>query len=445
MAETTSSGTPGRRIAKNTGLMFGGKGTGAILNVLVLVVVGRALPTDLFGTLLIIHAAMLTAGELGTFKSWQALIKFGVPHVKSDNVEGLHKLLRFSIGLDGVSVIFACLVAELFLFFGHGLIGLSAEHRWLAMAYCLLILLRQRSTAIGTLRLIDRFDLLAAHAVVMPAVRLAGSVIAALSSGGLAAFVLVWAVASLVNYAVLWFFAGRELHRAGWLQGLFSKPPSIRAPEAGLWAFAWTANIDASIAVAKQELPVLLAGGVLGTAYAAVFKVAVQIASVLVRGTQQLDEVIYPELAHMIHNGEARRIWPLVIKAGAILVAIALAVGLFVAALGPDVLSWALRTDYRPAAPLAMLLLFAGAISAAYAPLLPTLYAAGRPGQAMIARGAGVGTLLVLFVVLAQSIGPMGPGIAFVIGDTLALICAVILTQRALSREIGQSRPGSAK
>lgn len=435
MTETSSAGA-GRRIAKNTGLMFGGKGTGAVLNVLVLIIVGRTLPTDLFGTLLIIHAAMLTIGELGTFKSWQALIKFGVPHVTSNDTAGLHRLLRFSIGLDLVSVVFAFVAAELFLWFGHSLIGLSEEHRGLAMAYCGLILLRQRSTAMGTLRLIDRFDLLALHAVVMPAARLIGSVIAAISGGGLAAFVAVWAAASLINYAVLWFFAGRELHRAGWLRGLFDRPPTLRAPEHGVWGFAWTANIDASIAVAKQELPVLLAGGVLGPAYAAIFKVAVQIASVLVRGTQQLDEVIYPELARMIHGGEAKRVWPLVIRAGAILVAIALAVGAVVAALGPDVLSWALQTDYRPSAPLAMLLLFAGAISGAYAPLLPTLYAAGRPDQALLARGAGVVVLLILFVVLAKTIGSLGPGFAFIIGDTIALVFAATLTQRALTRVV---------
>ncbi|MEO1474111.1 MAG: hypothetical protein AAFS03_09270, partial [Pseudomonadota bacterium] len=176
--------------------------------------------------------------------------------------------------------------------------------------------------------------------------------------------------------------------------------------------------------------------GVLGPAYAAIFKVAVQIASVLVRGTQQLDEVIYPELARMIHGGEAKRVWPLVIRAGAILVAIAVAVGAVVAALGPDVLSWALQTDYRPSAPLAMLLLFAGAISGAYAPLLPTLYAAGRPDQALLARGAGVVVLLILFVVLAKTIGSLGPGFAFIIGDTIALVFAATLTQRALTRVV---------
>ena len=155
----------------------------------------------------------------------------------------------------------------------------------------------------------------------------------------------------------------------------------------------------------------------------------------LVKGTQQLDQVIYPELAQMINRGEANKIWPLIIRSSAILVGAAVAVGVIVGFLGPDVLSWALQKDYGPSAPLAMLLLFAGAISAAYAPLLPTLYAVGRPGQAAIARASGVGVLLILFVVLAYAIGPMGPGWAFVIGDMVALIIAVTLTQRALAQQ----------
>lgn len=430
------SETAGKRIAKNTGLMFGGKGGGAIFNLLVLVVVGRSLGLEIAGSLFIIHATMLTAAELGGFKSWQALIKFGVPHREQKNTDGLHKLLRFSVGLDLASAIIAFLAVEIFLYFGAHLIGLAPHYKPIAMGYCIVILLRQKSASIGVLRLIDRFDLLAFHAVVMPFARLVGSLIAWGIGGGLAAFVTVWFIASVADYLVLWFFAGRELHREGLWTGLFSKPPTLRAPENGLWQFSWTANIDSSIAVAKQEIPVLLAGGVLGAAYAAVFKVAVQIASVLVKGTQQLDEVIYPELAQMIARGQANKIWPLVFRSGAILVAIALAVGMVVGLVGPDVLSYILQKDYGPSAPLATLLLIAGAISAAYAPLLPTLYAAGRPGQAAIARAMGVGILLILFIVLAQMIGPLGPGWAFIVGDLVALLMAVLLTRRALARQI---------
>ena len=430
------SETAGKRIAKNTGLMFGGKGGGAVFNLLVLVVIGRALGLEVAGSLFLIHATMTTAAELGGFKSWQALIKFGVPHRQKDDVGALHKLLRFSVGLDLVSALVAFLAAEIFLYFGSGLIGLEPQYRVIAMGYCTVILLRQKSASIGVLRLIDRFDLLAFHAVVMPFARLVGSIVAWRLGGGLAAFVTVWFVAALADYIVLWIFAIRELHREGLWKGLFSRPPTLRAPEAGLWRFSWTANIDSSIAVAKQGLPVLLAGGVLGAAYAAVFKVAVQIASVLVKGTQQLDEVIYPELAQMIDKGEANKIWPLIIRSGSILVGIALGVGAIVGLLGPDVLSIVLQKDYGPSAPLATLLLIAGAISAAYAPLLPTLYAAGRPAQAAIARATGVGVLLVLFIVLALSMGPMGPGWAFIIGDSVALIMAFGLTQRALARQI---------
>ncbi|MEL7452813.1 MAG: hypothetical protein AAGJ50_05505 [Pseudomonadota bacterium] len=262
----------GRRIAKNTGLMFGGKGGGAVFNVLVLFVVGRAVSPEVFGSLFIIHAFMLTAAELGSFKSWQALIKFGVGHLRSRDTDRLHRLLRFSIGLDMAMAVLAWALAEAFLWFGHGLIGLDTDYRPIAMGYCCVILLRQRSASIGVLRLIDRFDLLAFHAVVMPFCRFVGSIVVWLAGGGLFGFVAVWFVAALADYLVLWAFALRELRRAGLRKGLFSKPPTLRSPEPGLWRFSWMANIDASVAVLKQELPVLLAGGVLGAAYAAIFK-----------------------------------------------------------------------------------------------------------------------------------------------------------------------------
>ena len=142
----------------------------------------------------------------------------------------------------------------------------------------------------------------------------------------------------------------------------------------------------------------------------------------------------------MIHRGEANKVLPLIVRSSGILVAIALFVGLIVGLFGPDVLSTLLQKDYGQSAPLAVLLLVAGAISAAYAPLLPTLYAAGRPGQAAIARGMGVGVLLILFVVFANAIGTLGPGWAFIIGDLVAFVIAALLTQRALARQIASDR-----
>jgi len=153
--------TAAKRIVKNTGLMFGGKGGGAVFNALVLIVVGRALGLEVAGSLFIIHAAMLTAAELGGFKSWQALIRFGVPHWTAGNVPALQSLVRFSIALDMASAVVAFLAIEAFLWFGAHLIGLSPDYKPIAMAYCCVILLRQKSASIGVLRLIDRFDLLA--------------------------------------------------------------------------------------------------------------------------------------------------------------------------------------------------------------------------------------------------------------------------------------------
>jgi O-antigen/teichoic acid export membrane protein len=401
-----------------------------------MVLATRILPPAELGALFILHAFMLLSSELGTFKSWQALIRFGVPHLQGGDTPALHRLMRFTLGLDMVTALVGSVVAAVVLWLGHGALNLDSAYLPIGLAYCLLILLRLRSSALGTLRLIDRFDLLAMHTLVQPLVRFVGVVLIMQTGGGFAAFALVWAVAALMDYVILWLLALWQLEVRGLLNGLFSKPPTLKSPEKGLWSFCWIANIDASIAVAKLELPVLLAGGVLGPAYAAVFKIAQQIASVLVRGTQQLDEVIYPELAKLVEAGQTHKVWPLVLRTGGIMVAIALVVGGVVAVFGPDVLSYLMRADYGPSATLALFLLLAASISAAYAPLLPTLYAAGRPGRALIARASGVGVLLVLFVVLARTIGETGPGWAFIIGDLVALVLAVAITQRTLSQQV---------
>ncbi|HFB54780.1 MAG TPA: hypothetical protein ENJ46_02560, partial [Hellea balneolensis] len=81
---------------------------------------------------------------------------------------------------------------------------------------------------------------------------------------------------------------------------------------------------------------------------------------------------------------------------------------------------------------LSILLVFAASFMGVAAPLYPVFYALGRPGGAIIARGAGLLFYIALVFVLSRFIGTMGPGWAAIGGNVFAILLAVFLAKRAL-------------
>ena len=441
MSSSTST-TPavngvGKRIAKNAGLMAGGKGLGVVLALAVLVVAARALTPEQLGALLLTHAYVVVFAELAAFKSWQAIIRYGSAHASKGNLPALQKILRFCIALDITSAAIAVIVAICLYPIIYQLIGLPPEMLLPGMVYCSLIAFNQRSASTGVLRLIDRFDLLAAHTIVMPFFRLTGGLIAWAMGAGFTGFLIVWFIASLISHLSLPMLASRELHRQNMWTGLFDKPLSLKAPETGIWKFVWMANLDATLSLGDSQLAKLLAGAIFGPAFTAVFSVAQEISNILSRGAMLLDRAIYPELAKMVHEGDANKVWPLIVRTGLALLAVGVAISGIVALFGPAMLTNGLGEAYAAAVPLAILFLISASIVAAAVPLYPALYAIGKPEHALLARGCGIVIYLSLFVVFSLTIGRTGPGWAAIIGNLVGLTCVAMLVKRDLTNHVG--------
>jgi len=182
----------GKRIAANTGLMVGSKFLAVLLGIGSLSIATKSLDGWAFGTLVFLHAYMLFFSEIGTFQSWQSIIRFGSDDLKEKNCSRLGQLLNFSIKLDalaatiGYGSVFPGIeiggspgVAT-----GGGRENGGSAHKMqlsdvqgYAALYCLLILFRQRGTSIGVFRLFDKFNVLAIKALIMPFVRFIGAVV----------------------------------------------------------------------------------------------------------------------------------------------------------------------------------------------------------------------------------------------------------------------------
>jgi len=213
-----------KRIAQNTGLMVGAR---------------------LFGVFLGLGSLSLATKFLAPHE-WG----FGTDDVHNKDENQLSKLIGFGVRLDAVAAIIAYIAAiALFgfsIWLGQKYLslteiggGLSIEKiQFYSIVYCSLILLRQRGASTGVFRLFDQFEMLAIHALIMPAVRLVGALIALKTGAGFEGFLIAWFLGSFCEYLFLPLMAMRELKKRNLLGKIFKAKVNFFKPDRdGLWPF----------------------------------------------------------------------------------------------------------------------------------------------------------------------------------------------------------------
>ena len=394
---------------------------------------------------------MLFFSEVATFQNWQAVIRFGADDQKSGDSEGLAKLLKFSIKLDALTALAAYLASlalfgtvvwfiEVFPAFGPEN-GLDVKELQLyAALYCIVVLARQRGASVGVHRLFDRFKVLAGVALVMPVLRFLGSVYALYAGWGLIGFLCVWFFASLVSYIVLIITAVLELKSRNLLGLVMRAKSRLSVQRQGLWPFVIKSNIDSTLSAGMLHLPALLVMPFFGPVFMGIYRIAEEVAKLLSEGFKLLDQVIYPELAKMVVNGESEKIWRLVKRVAVILLLFGLAMSAFVWFAGPVVLEAVFGKNYAPSAPYASVLVPAAALTGIMAPLFPIFYAADKPERAIVARGINLLTYVISFFVLATLFGKMGAAWAVVVGHAVGVIVGFFMAKQTMSKTVRSER-----
>lgn len=441
----TCEKTVGKRVAANTGLLVGAKALGVLMGITTLIITERALDDQVsFGTIIFLHAYMLFFAEVATFQSWQSIIRFGTEDLQKKDAKHLGGLINFSVKIDVLSALFAY-GGAVFLFGLYVVMiraypdlapqtdGFNVEAlKPLVIAYSTVVLFQVTGTPIGVLRLFDKFRGLALAALVMPILRLAGAIFAAVMGYGMIGFLCVWWFASVAGYLFKVILGIYELYWRHLLRLTVSAKEKFTAPREGLWPFVWKSNIDSTLAAGVSHLPALLVMAVFGPAFVAVYRIAEELAKLLSEGVKLLDQVIYPELARIISEGRGNQILKLVTRASLLSLAVGLVLSLATFMVGPFIMTSTLGAEYKASVPLAVILVFGAALYAAVAPLFPVFYATNKPERAIYARLAGLIVYILAFFVLTKLIGEFGAAFAVVVGYFIGMIIAGIMVKRTL-------------
>ena len=438
------------RLLSNAGLLGGARLIAAIMGVATLVITAKALSDNIaFGTLLFIHAYMLFFSEIGSFQTWQALIRFGSDEVETENAPRLAQLLKTGIILDAFAAVLAFFVSiSLFGFFLYlkSKIGIESnpthvtalagtDLKQLITIYCSVILFRQTNVAIGVFRLFDKFSILAARALVMPSVRLIGVIIAAYQGWGLTGFLTVWFLASLLSYLVLQIFAVIEIHKRRFWPLIRQEKTCRKNDFPGLYGFILKTNIDTSLNSLKSNFPSLAVMLVFGPALLAVYRIAEEISRLLRRGVKLFDQVLFPELSRMAVNIDFKALIKTTTRTAIAMGIAGFVISVIVLLFGENILKTAFDDSFSDAPKLSVLLLIATTLIGAATPFYTAFYVLMRPGAAIWVRLAGTVSFIGIFFILSQSMGLFSIGWAAIIGAIIETVLVVFFIKVIINKQ----------
>lgn len=373
------------RIARNLGLLLSGKLVAGAISLVYIALSTRILGLTDYGVLNLVYGYATFMGALIAFSGFHPVVTFGTEALQSGDRSRLGRLLTFmtilELGLAAMAIGLTMLLAPQV----GATLQWSATAMELAPFYSLAILATVRATPWGLLQILNRFDLIAGHHAVMPIVRLAGTAIIWFTGGGLEEFLVVWALAAVLEGTTMWALAW-YVCRSSEIQ--FA--PASRYQLTQVWRenpsllrFLTITNIDQTLREFAPRAVPLIIGWVAGPAATGLYSVAMRIGAVLTQPPQLLGQAAYSVIQRQIsagHLDDARRT---VSRAAVVVTAVALSVAAVISLLSPNVLTLVAGSQFAIGAELLAFILAARAVSAA-APLWSTsLTSLGRPGSSL--------------------------------------------------------------
>jgi len=426
-----------RGIFGNTLRLLSGKAGAGVISLVYIALAAHALGPRDYGVLVLVHTYVLAVGGIIEFPGWHAVVRYGAQALLAGDEPRLARLLKGAAALELACGVIAVVVAALLAPWIGAKLGWSPRAIELSLPYSLAVLATVRATAAGYLQVTGRFDLLGAHSLVPPLVRLIGAGIVWVGGWGLVGFLWAWLAAAVLEWAVMWIMAFATM--SGSLRRLTLKAnlKGLRSENPGIVRFMLGANADVTFAELAARVTPLAIGWLGGPAAAGLFAIAQRATIVIAQPAQSLGQAAYAELAKLAAKGQTALVISTIARASGMTMAVAVPVCILFGLFGDTFARLMGGDGFAAAGGLMLWLAIARTILLCGPPLSAALTALGRPSLSAAMNLAGS---LALVLLLAIAIPTWGQG---VIGP--CIVVQAVLTMALLAGALAaQARPSAS-
>jgi O-antigen/teichoic acid export membrane protein len=376
----------------------------------------------------------MLVGSVIAFSGFHGVVRYGGLAIEADDPRRLAAILRamtvVELGCGAAAMLVAAVAAPIV---GPRL-GWTPDAIRVALPYSLAVLGTVRATPQGLLQLARRFDLIGAHQLVSPVVKLVGTLLVWAAGGGLSAYLAVWLAAALAEGAAMWALAWPAWTRLTGGERLAGPWRGAIRREGGFARFAIAANFDITLRELAPNLAPLTIGWLLGPAAAGLFSLAQRATTLFQQPAVLLSQASYSVLADYAARREHAALARTVLRSAALAAAASLPLLLLFAWRGGRLLPVLGGRSFAGGAGLVLLMAAARAALLVATPFSAGLTALGRPGRSvMIALVANL-ALYPLLPVLIRLQGLDGAGWHALAQGILLLAATILAFRRAIWR-----------
>ena len=420
MAQQWRAGSLGKVFA-NLGWLLAGKGVGAVLSLVYLALAARTLGPRGFGEFTLITGGAQAVAAFVSFQTWQIVVRYGLPHLKAGQGEAAARLASFCLMLDLGGAVVGCAFAALAVWLLGNWLRWPPDLAWAGLGFTFVILLTVRSTAVGILRLHDRFGVGASADAVTPITRFVGALAVVATGASVGGFLLAWTAGEILTAIAYWMAVARTV------PGAMVWPTRRRLRLAtlenqGIWRFSWLTNLNTTLDSGAKQAVVLLVGLAAGPVGAGLYRLASQLTQALARISDMASRAIFSELARAHAAGGREDFRRLLLRAVSLATGAGAVIMLILLIAGRPILGIIGGEAYRGVYPLLVLLGLASAFDLASAIFEPALIAMGRATQVIIARVLSCISLFAILGVFLPLWGTWGAAEAVLVSSAIALL-----------------------
>ncbi len=402
-----------RLMLGNFGWLLGGKGFGAVSSLIYLGILSRSLGVKDFGHFALIFGLSQAFVMLAGFQTWQAIVKFGAPHLARGNNEAFARLSIFGGVVDlAASVAGSLLVTASILTFGEAL-KLNPAYDKMALAFICAMLLTRVSAPYGIIRALGRFELSVWVGAITPTGRLIAAIAIWMTGPTVGRFLLAWAIIELITSLAMWYTAWR-------LGGEWFRLRNIRelrktlAENPALGGFLWVTYWNTSLQAVVQQGPLLAVGYLFGTSAAGIYRIADQLAKGLGKFALMISDAVYPEVNRQRHLAGAEEFRVVARRVTLAVVPTAAALSGLTVLFGSDLLVLISGPGFEAGGPILVPLVIAASLELAGVVYEPVLHSVSKAHYLLLARLGAIALLAVSILATATSPLEIGWLVAYV-------------------------------
>jgi O-antigen/teichoic acid export membrane protein len=423
--------TPFGRIMEHISWLASGKGVAAILSLIYIAIATRTLGPANFGRFILITGAATAISQIVAFNVWQVIVKHGQAYIAPRDPAGMGRLVALCAFTDLGAAIAGCIVSAVVCFLFDEAMGLPGELSVQAFAFAAITMLTIRSTPIGILRLLAKFDTAAISETILPVFRMIGALAVLATGPSIPAFLLAWGVAEVACAIAYWWYARRAVREefgsldfSGWWRRRGEVP--------GLGGFMLITNFSYTLASLALQLPVLLVGAVVGPVGAGFYRLGHQLGQSFSKISNLFSRTLYSELAHVhVHHGRAE-LRALFRRTSMITLGAAAACAVVILIAGKPILLAMSGPAYAGAYPLVAVLGVAAAINLAGVGFEPLLLATDAAGSSLRLRFITIVVLFGAMAALLPAYGAIGAAWSVLISAVVNFLLMGFATWRQL-------------